>query len=179
MISMLILAFGILAMGGLQIASLRGSQSAASFSAASTLAKDYTEMMRSNTTVSNNTSTVAGVNPYLFDTGNTSTFTVTPSTDCKATVCTAAQISTLHVADWAERVSQILPGGRAVVCRDSTPRNADGTFKWACDNLGNSAIIKMGWIDKRDQVERGLTSTMSITPLTPQVVISGLTGFAE
>lgn len=177
MISMLILAFGVLAMGGLQLASLRSSQTAASFSMAATLAKDYTEMMRSNLSVSNNTSTVAGVNPYLFDTGNTSTFAVSPSVDCKATVCTGGQISVLHVADWAERVTVQLPGGRAVVCRDSTPRNANGTYKWACDNAGNTVIIKLGWVDKRDKEERGTTSTFSLT--MPQLVMGGLTGYAE
>lgn len=187
MISMLILAFGVLAMGGLQLASLRSSQSSSSFSMAATLAKDYTEMMRSNISVSNNTSTVAGVNPYLFDTGNTSTFVATPVTDCKLAICTGAQISVLHVADWAGRVAgnslagvpAQLPGGRAVVCRDATPRNSDGTYKWACDNVGNTVVIKLGWIDKRDKEERGGTSTVSATPLNPQLVMVGFTGYAE
>jgi type IV pilus assembly protein PilV len=114
LISMLILAFGVLSMGGLQLASLRSSQSSASFSTAATLAKDYTEMMRSNPSQANITTTTA--NPYLIDTSSTATYTV--STDCKANVCTGSQISALHVADWVERVQAQLPGGKAVVCRD-------------------------------------------------------------
>lgn len=175
LIAMLVLAFGVLSMGGLQLASMRSSQSAANFSTSATLAKDYTEMMRSNFSVSSNTATAAPLNPYLFDTANSSTFALNPSVNCKTTVCTPAQISILHVADWAERVQAQLPAGRAVVCRDPA-----GSSVWSCGlNNGNAITIKIGWIDKRDQEERGVTSTMSVTPLNPQLVVGGLTGFAE
>ncbi len=183
LISMLILAFGVLSMGGLQLASLRSSQSAASFSTAATLAKDYTEMMRSNLSMSNITSTVAGVNPYLFDTANSASFTASPLSGaalCQGAACTGAQISTLHVADWAERVTTQLAAGRAVICRDPAPRNANGTYRWGCGtNDGTEVTVKLGWIDRRDREERGITSTISLTPLNPQLVMGGLTGFAE
>jgi type IV pilus assembly protein PilV len=183
LISILILAFGVLSMGGLQLASLKSVQASGNFAMAATLAKDYTEMMRSNTTVSSNTSTVAGVNPYLFDTTVSSSFSATPAVDCKANVCTQAQISSLHVADWVERVQAALPGGtdgvRAVVCRDPAPRNADGSYRWDCGTNNATAItIKIGWIDRRDSVERG-TTTVSLTPLNPQMVMAGFTGYAE
>lgn len=183
MISMLILAFGVLAMGGLQLASLRSTQSATNFSTAATLAKDYTEMMRSNTSVSNNTATAAPANPYMFDSANSSTFTASPlssSAQCQSGTCTFAQISVLHVADWADRVAIQLPAGRAVVCRDPAPRNADGSYRWSCGaNNGSAVTIKLGWIDKRDKEERGLTSTISVTPLAPQLVVGGLAGYVE
>ena len=180
LISMLILAFGVMSMGGLQLASMRSAQSSGSFSTAATLAKDYTEMMRSNSSVSNITSTVAGVNPYLFDSSSTPTFTATPAVNCKTTVCTPANVSVLHVADWAERVAAQLPAGRAVVCRDPAPRNSDGTYRWGCGaNNGTAVTIKIGWIDRRDKEERGITSTMSVTPVAPQLVLGGLTGYAE
>jgi len=178
LVSIVILAFGVISMGGLQLASLRSAQSSTNFSIAATLSRDYSEMMRSNFTISNNTSTVPGVNPYLFDTSTTTTYTVTPVVNCKTAVCTAAQIGTLHIADWAERVQAQLPAGKAIVCRDSTPRNADGTYKWACDNLGTAVSIKMGWIDKRDKEERG-TTTVALTPANPQLVMGGMTGYAE
>lgn len=172
---MLILAFGVLSMGGLQLASLRSSQSSASFSTAATLAKDYTEMMRSNPSQANITTTTA--NPYLIDTSSTATYTV--STDCKASVCSASQISALHVGDWVERVTAQLPGGKAVVCRDPAPRLSDGTYRWDCgSNNGTAVTIKLGWTDKRDKEERG-TVTMSLTPAKPQLVVGGLTGFSE
>jgi len=179
LISLLILSFGVLAMGGLQLAALKSNQMAGNLSQAATLAKDYTEMMRSNWTVSSNTSTVAGVNPYLFDSSQTSTFTVTPSSNCQATTCTTAQISALHIADWVDRVKSQLPSARVVVCRDPAPRNADGSYRWGCDtNNASTVSIKIGWVDKRDSVERG-TTTVSVTPLNPQLVMSGFTGYAE
>jgi type IV pilus assembly protein PilV len=177
LISIVILAFGVLAMGGLQLASLRSNQVSAYSSTAATLAKDYSEMMRSNFTVSNIVTATAGVNPYLFDTANAGSYTATPAAAlCKAATCTKAQVAVLHVADWAQRVKDQLPEGRAVVCRDSTPRNSDGTFKWACDGLGTYSSIKLGWVDKRSQVEQG---TATFTIANPQMVMVGLTGFVE
>lgn len=182
LISMLILAFGVLSMGGLQLAALKSTQMAGSMSVAATFAKEYTEMMRSNQSLSSVTSTVAGVNPYLFDTGNTSTYTVS-APNCLTAVCSTATMATLHVADWAQRLAGQLPGGRAVVCRDSSPRNSDGSYRWSCSN-GTSTVavtpmvIKIGWVDKREKEERG-TTTLSATPLNPQLVMTGLPGYAE
>lgn len=178
LIAMLILAFGVLSMGGLQLATLKSSQISGNISTAATLVRDYTEMMRSNQSVANVTSTVPGVNPYIFDTSVTSTFTAT-APDCKTTVCGTATMATLHVADWAGRVTNSLPGARAVVCRDPTPRNADGTFRWDCGtNDGQTVVVKIGWVDKRESVERG-TVTLSATPLNPQLVMAGSSGYAE
>ncbi len=179
MISMVVLAFGILAMGGLQLASLRSNQGSANLSTAATLAKDYSEMMRSNFTVSNTVTVTAGVNPYIFDSSNTSTFTATPTVDCKTTTCTSAQMATLHVADWAARVNARLPGARAVACRDSAPKNADGSYRWACDGVGNLITLKLGWTDRRDKEERGQTATLALTPPSPQLVLIGFTGYSE
>ncbi len=175
LVSVLILAFGVLAMGGLQLASLRSTQNSGKAAIAATLAKDYSEMMRSNISVSNNTSTAANVNPYLFDTSSSSSFTSPVAVDCTAITCTPTQIATMHVADWAQRVVAQLPSGRAVVCRDSNPKSG-GVNKWACDNSGNLVTIKLGWEAKLDTREKGTTSFV-IT--SPQLVMIGMTGFAE
>lgn len=179
LISMVVLAFGILAMGGLQLASLRSNQMSANFTSAATLAKEYSEMMRSNPSISNIVTTTAGLNPYIFDSSSTSTFTVTPSATCKTGTCTAAQMATLHVADWAARVQAQLPGGRAVACRDSAPRNTDGSYKWVCDNSGSLITLKLGWTDRRDKDERGATATFAVTAPNPQLVLVGFTGYSE
>ncbi|WP_114972419.1 type IV pilus modification protein PilV [Rhodoferax ferrireducens] len=174
LISILILSFGVLAMGGLQLATLKSNQIAGNSSMAATLAKDYTEMMRSNWTVSNNTSTVAGVNPYLFDSND-----ITKTSTYCTTMGTTSTMAALHVADWAQRVSCQLPSARAVVCRDPAPRNADGSYRWSCGANDSATVsIKIGWIDKRESIERG-TTTVSATPLNPQLVMSGMTGYAE
>lgn len=176
LISMLILAFGVLSMGGLQLASLRSTQISAKASLAATLAKDYSEMMRSNPSISNTVTTTAGVNPYMFDSSDASSFSASASVDCRTTLCTPTQMAVFHVADWAQRVGDQLPGGRAKVCRDSAPKDSQGNYQWACDGAGNLVTIKLGWVDKRDTTERG-TSTFTVT--APQVVVIGLTGFSE
>ena len=48
LIAVLILAFGVVSMGGLQLASLKSNQISGYSATAATLVKDYTEMMRSN-----------------------------------------------------------------------------------------------------------------------------------
>jgi type IV pilus assembly protein PilV len=179
LIAMLILAFGILSMGGLQLASLKASQMAGNLSTAATLAKEYTELMRSNWSVSSVTSTVAGVNPYLFDSGDSSSFAVSTSNACLTASCNTVTVATLQIYDWQQRVASQLPGGRAVVCRDPTPRSSDGTNRWGCGaNNATTVTIKIGWVDKRDKEERG-TVTMSAVSPYPQLVMSGLTGYAE
>lgn len=176
LVSILILAFGVLAMGGLQLATMRSTQNSGKASIAATLGKDFSEMMRSNSSVSSNTSTLPNINPYLFDTANTSSFTASPSVNCTTNFCTPAQIATLHVADWAERVAMQLPSGRAVVCRDANPKDGAGLNKWACDDSGSLVTIKLGWEAKLDAREKG-TTTFAIT--SPQLILIGMTGFAE
>lgn len=176
LVSVLILAFGVLSMGGLQLASLRSTQNSGKAAIAATLAKDYSEMMRSNISVSNNTSTAANINPYLFDTSSSGSFTTPVSVNCTTAICTPAQIATMHVADWAQRVVAQLPSGRAVVCRDANPKNSSGINKWACDNSGNLVTIKLGWEAKLDTREKGTTSFVINSP---QLVMIGMTGFAE
>lgn len=187
MISMLILAFGVLAMGGLQLASLRSSQSSGNLAIAASLAKDLTELMRSNLSEASKTSG----NPYLFDSDSvlaqssevpSHSDDEAPSEDesCKkGEPCTSSSVSAIYIADWTERVKAQLPGGRAVVCRDSTPRQSDGAFKWACDGKGSALLIKLGWVDKRDKEERGATTAISAVPLSPQLVMGGLIGHSE
>lgn len=169
LISVLILSFGVISMGGLQLASLKSNQIAGYTSTAATLVRDYTEMMRSNISISGINTTTAGVNPYLFDSSVTSTFTVSPPSDCRAIACTATASAQYHVADWVTRVKAQLPEGRVVVCRDTAPRNADGSFKWSCDNLGSLVTVKIGWVDKRSNSERG-TSTFTVS--VPQMVMT-------
>lgn len=173
LIAILILAFGVVSMGGLQLASLKSNQISGYTSTAATLVKDYTEMMRSNASVASVFTATAGLNPYLFDTSNTSTYTVSPSTDCKTGACTTSDLAKMHIADWAARVKADLPQGRAVVCLDSTPKSGGG-YEWACDNVGSLVVIKFGWVDKRSDSERG-TSTFTIS--VPSMAMGILPGF--
>lgn len=184
---MLILAFGVLAMGGLQLASLRSSQSSGNLAIAASLAKDFTEMMRSNLSEASK----ASANPYLFDSdavvaqssevsSHSDDESSSEGESCKkGEPCTSSSVSAIYIADWTERVKAQLPGGRAVVCRDSTPRQSNGSFKWACDGKGSALLIKLGWVDKRDKEERGAATALSAVPLSPQLVMGGLIGHPE
>ena len=175
LIAILILAFGVVSMGGLQLASLKSNQISGYSATAATLVKDYTEMMRSNPSIASIVTTTGGVNPYLFDSSDTSSFSATPPADCKSTVCDGANLAKMHVADWAARVASSLPQGRAVVCRDETPKSGSA-FEWTCDGAGSLVTIKVGWVDKRSDSERGTTT---FTVSAPQLVMTAMTGFTE
>lgn len=172
LIAILILAFGVVSMGGLQLASLKSNQVSGYTATAATLVRDYTEMMQSNPSVSTFATATAGTNPYLFDSASTSTFTATPSVDCKATACSPANLAIMHVSDWASRVQALLPQGRAVVCLDESPKSGSG-WDWNCDNAGTMVTVKIGWFDKRADSERG-TTTYTVT--APQMVMTVLPG---
>lgn len=53
------------------------------------------------------------------------------------------------VEEWKTRVSDRLPGGAGVLCRDSTPEDGEPGAP-ACDGAGASCI-KVFWLDQRYQ----------------------------
>ena len=49
-------------------------------------------------------------------------------------------------AAWQDRAGAALPGGRAVVCRDSSPWNdAAGAYRWDCAPTAGPLLVKLGW----------------------------------
>ena len=160
LVSIVILAIGILGAAGLQLASLRSNQFTMQSSIATQLARDYeeiTQMLRAA-----NISTSEGTN--AFSAVDTNTPSSTPVTDCKGTsvTCTPDELTAYMLKDWRKRVENDLPGGRAVVCRDSTPKDTSGTgtglYHWSCDNAGDMLMIKIGWAAKSDKTDKVMQS---------------------
>jgi type IV pilus assembly protein PilV len=47
---------------------------------------------------------------------------------------------------WVMRVGALLPGGRAVVCRDASPWDeATDAYRWDCGTATGPLLIKIGW----------------------------------
>lgn len=142
LVALVIFAVGLLGASGLILSSLRSSQFSGNASIAMSLARDYGEIMQL-IPPSVESTTASGTNDFAIDTASTIDV---PSAKCKGTACNATQLIALNTWEWAQRVKGQLPGGRAVACKDSTPRDSSsGLYKWECDGSGNLMVIKFGW----------------------------------
>ncbi len=148
LVAVLVLAFGVLGMSGLQAASMQANKDARQQSSAVRLARELGEMMRGNKDVA--IQTTAAANPYLVDFSG-SLPTTTP--DCFASPCTSTlQVAQSDLRNWLSRIQGTttlpgeLPNARVVVCFDATPYNATtGRPQWTCSNSGGTVVVKIGW----------------------------------
>lgn len=139
LVTIVIFAFGMLGVAGLQMVSLTGMDTAQYRSFATLKASDMADRMRANTQVS-----------YAGLAGTVS--------DCRAsyfgkvvsnpTACSTDVLAADEIADWTDELAKRLPSGKGVVCMDSTPD--DGTpAAPACDGNGTTVAIKVWWTDKQ------------------------------
>ncbi len=108
LVAVVILALGLLGLAGLQITSLRNSQSAYNRSQATQLAYDIADRMRANRTVAGNYLSAA-----LLPSAATCSSKDTPCSACAATAsaCTAAELAEKDLFDWNIALTDTLPGG--------------------------------------------------------------------
>lgn len=141
LITLIVLAIGLLGLAGLQVVSLRNSHGAYLRSQAITQSYDIVDRMRANSD-----QTAA----YLLKNPNAAI------TACDtAGGCTAADMAQHDIYKWNQFNSSVLPQGIGVVCRDSTiddgtgdnPTNAATS---GCDNVaGAPLVVKVFWVDDR------------------------------
>ena len=117
LVSILILSFGMLAMAGLHAASLRYGKMAQFRSVATQLAYDLSDRMRANSA-----GAVAG--GYVY----TAAYSATPAPvtvpGCAApTLCTAAEIAAIDLAQWRNTARLALPGGGVYLTQDPGATN--------------------------------------------------------
>lgn len=76
--------------------------------------------------------------------------------------------------EWAKQVEAALPSGRAVVCKDSAPRESSGLYRWACDNSGTMVVVKFGWAAKTGPTGTGdeILSATESGVVRPKMVIT-------
>jgi type IV pilus assembly protein PilV len=170
LVALVIFAFGLLGAAGLQVATLRSNQFAASSSVAVALAREYGEIMQ--TFPSAVIKTNSGTSTFFFDT-NTAIGSPNPTLCNGATAdCTSAQLSEALKQDWRARVQAALPGGRAEVCRDSAPRDGSGDLEWgACDDIGDLVVVKIGWTARDDKGETLSKDAFGVTLDRPRMVV--------
>lgn len=146
LIAIVVLAFGLLSVVGVQLEALRGNQHAAHTSAAASLVKDYQEILLSMPSIALDPASPLGSvdrNTYAGFGGT--------GKDCKgeAAACTNQEFADFQVGEWLARVQAALPGGVASVCFDSahteTSGDAKGLYRWECSHSGELLVVKIGW----------------------------------
>jgi len=152
LVSILILALGLLGTLGMIVNSLKLSSSSAYRTIASQQAYSMAEQVRGNPLA-----LVVDAGNDSFDTYSTS---ASVTQGCLQTGgCVRANYVNTTVAMWRAQLATVLPGGSGTVCRDSSPAaNAPtqvgsgtgaGTISaWNCDNTGDY-VVKVCWNEQR------------------------------
>lgn len=148
MISIAILAVGMLGIAGLNMVSIEHNNAAYLRSQAVTITQDIVERMRNNPDAVDN---------GAFDSLDSDDISSVPNSDCltDASGCTSTQLATIDIAQWVQTIKKInddndhrqLPGASATITADVST-----------DNL---FTIKIEWAIKRLAEVSGATGTYS------------------
>jgi type IV pilus assembly protein PilV len=138
LVTLVIFAFGMLGVAGLQMVSLTNMDSAQNRSVASLKAAEMGERIRANPGAAYS-GTVPADNAC-----RTAHFTDRHSVPA---VCAPLLMAADDLNDWGTELAARLPGGSGIVCIDSTPD--DGLpGATACDGAGTALAIKVWWKEK-------------------------------
>ena len=156
LVSIVILGIGMLGAAGLQLATLRSNHFTAQASVATQLVRDYeeiTQMLRSAAISSSEGTSILS----SLDTATADSSTI-PNCQTTSATCDSGQLAAFMLDEWKARVKTQLPGGRAVVCRDSAPKDTSGAhaglYHWACDDKGDMLMVKIGWTGRADKTDK-------------------------
>lgn len=140
MISIVIIAFGLLGIAGLQAFALKNTQSASLRLTATVLAEGMIDRVRANQ---------AGMLDNEYDRPNVGDYA--SGVNCDGAICTAAQMADFDRAQWTTQLQRRLPGGQGIVCLDSTPNDGASAAAPACDGTGAVMyVVKIWWNDDRN-----------------------------
>jgi type IV pilus assembly protein PilV len=141
LISMVIIAFGLLGVAGLQVFALKHSQSATFRSSAATLANDIVDRMKTN---------VGGAIDGAYNQPNPAAYATFVAGCTQPVGCTTADLAANDLAEWQQRIALTLPGGRGIVCLDATPDDGTSATDSQCDlDKETNYVVKIWWTDDR------------------------------
>ncbi|EON17177.1 Type IV pilus assembly protein PilV [Cupriavidus sp. GA3-3] len=190
LVAIVVLAVGVLGVASLLLNSSRFTQQASYDTTAMQLATEMAERMRANPAVSQTGAAAEAIIPnrYFIDTATGQPPALTAANSPYAIACpgTAAgcaqQLADFDVAEFWERVSTGLPGGRAVICRDMVAYDQATGFSWGCTPSATGRaddapiVIKIGWISRLAARTVAARVDMSDMGTRPQVVIVATQG---
>jgi type IV pilus assembly protein PilV len=125
LITVLILAVGVLGVAAMQVTTLQNLNSSYSTSVAEIIAEDLSERMRANPTSALAGSYVHSAPPV-------------PYPDCVANVCNLADLATYDVGSWWAALTAVLPSATGEVTRNAGTNTFVVTVRWDEDRNGSS-----------------------------------------
>jgi type IV pilus assembly protein PilV len=188
LVATVVLAIGVLGVASLILNSARFSQQASYDTVAMQLATEMAERMRANAAVSGvgAAAEAAAPNLYFLDTQSSQRPVLTRNpyiAGCADTELNCARdTARFDVLEWWNRVSASLPGGRAVICRDTVAYNATTGFSWNCTPAAGARpddapiVIKIGWISRLGSRTLAAGADLADMNTRPQVVIVATPG---
>lgn len=138
LVTLVIFAFGMLGVAGLQMVSLTNMDTAQNRSVAALKASEMAERMRANAGTSYDSATPAD---NKCRTAHYANRNAAPDN------CTAAKLAADDLWDWSQELAARLPAGSGTVCIDSTPDDGVPSAP-ACDGVGKALAIKVWWNEK-------------------------------
>jgi type IV pilus assembly protein PilV len=165
LVSIFVLAIGIIGTAGMQLTALRTAQQTAFQTAAIQLASEIADSMRAHSALFRGAD---DANPF-FDLDYSAKDHALPTMGgkCHVASCSAEEMAGFEIQQWKNRVRTVLPGGRIRICRDARPWDGRaGSFRWACTPVApgmNAAalVIKIGWPGKGQNPDGSLTRSPS------------------
>jgi len=152
LISIVILAIGVIGAAGMQLAAVRATQQTAYQTFASHLAAEMGDAVRAGERWA---SMNASTDPYIganFDVLLASE-PMPPARSCYSEACTAAEFAAFEIYEWKERLREAVPGGQFLICRDTSPwSSGENALTWECrDGESDTApiVVKLGWQVKK------------------------------
>lgn len=149
LVSIFVLALGVIGTAGMQLTALRTTQQSAFQTSAIGLATEMADKMRVN---ANQMKLADAQNPFLaVNYQSASDPDPTPPGKLCYTSgvdCSAAELAGFDIYEWEKHVKASLPGGRVLVCRDASPWDSGArAFTWNCNAgvAGAPLIVKVGW----------------------------------
>ena len=127
LITLVIMAVGMLGLAGMQITSLKNTESAYQRSQAAQMAYDMLDRMRANTqgVTENEYNAIDDTPPGSY-------------TDCEAATCTAAQMAEFDDATWHAALATLLPSGTGEVDGNGADSIFTITITWDDTRDGNA-----------------------------------------
>jgi type IV pilus assembly protein PilV len=153
LVTLVIFAFGMLGVAGLQMVSLTNMDSAQNRSVASLKISEMADRIRVNPAATYDG--VAGGDNKCRTAHYANRYAASDN-------CTKEQMAADDVWDWKQELAARLPGGKGTVCIDSTPDDGVPTAA-ACDNVGKALAIKVWWNEKQRSAEATVPKRLAIS----------------
>jgi type IV pilus assembly protein PilV len=143
LISIVVIAFGLLGVAGLQAFALKNNQSASLRSVATVLASDMIDRVKGNSQ--------AGTDDFYNEASSESATPAAVAGCVNTAGCVARDLAANDLFEWKALVAAALPGGVGMVCRDNDID--DGAFTGPgdpkCSNSGSQLVVYIWWRDDR------------------------------